>query len=131
LYPVRIGDAASGGVVAVTAEVEDMESVKAYLPDILHARVEDLASSQTVDEEITAHMRELESQLDTLQTLARETEAENAAALAEDVRQLCTRIRRDFIEIAYRQGLIDGTRLREVLTGVRASGDDEVPGASE
>jgi len=108
-----------------------MESVKAYLPDILHARVEDLASSQTVDEEITAHMRELESQLDTLQTLARETEAENAAALAEDVRQLCTRIRRDFIEIAYRQGLIDGTRLREVLTGVRASGDDEVPGASE
>ena len=131
MYPVRIGDAASGGVVAVTAEVEDMESVKAYLPDILHARVEDLASSQTVDEEITAHMRELESQLDTLQTLARETEAENAAALAEDVRQLCTRIRRDFIEIAYRQGLIDGTRLREVLTGVRASGDDEVPGASE
>jgi len=131
LYPVRIGDAAFGGVLAVTAEVEDMESVKAYLPDILHARVEDLANSQTVDEEITAHMRELESQLDTLQTLARETEAENAAALAEDVRQLCTRIRRDFIEIAYRQGLIDGTRLREVLTGIRASGDDGVPGASE
>ncbi|MGD9608880.1 MAG: hypothetical protein AB7U59_05700 [Desulfovibrionaceae bacterium] len=108
-----------------------MESVKAYLPDMLHARIEDLVNSQTADEEITTHMRELESQLDTLQALAREAEAENAATLAEDVRQLCTRVRRDFIEIAYRQGLIDGTRLREVLTGVRASGGDGEPGASE
>lgn len=109
-----------------------MESVKAYLPDLLHARVEDLVNGQTVDEEITAHMRELENQLDTLQSLAREPEAENAAALAADVRQLCARIRRDFAEIAYRQGLIDGTHLREVVgDDLGTSGGDTPPGAPE
>ena len=60
-------------------------------------------------------MRELDNQLATLQALAREGEAETALAAAEGVSQLCARIRRDFVEMAYRQGVIDGMRLRDVL----------------
>lgn len=92
-----------------------MESMKACLPDMLHARIEDIVNAQTVDEEITTHMRELDNRLEALQALAREGEAETAQTLAEDVQSLCSRIRRDFVAMAYRQGLIDGARLREVF----------------
>jgi len=97
-------------------EVEDMETMKACVPDLMHSRIEDIVNAQTVDEEIVAHMRELDSRLEALQALARDGEAETARGLAEEVQSLYSRIRRDFVAMAYRQGLIDGGRLREIFS---------------
>jgi len=93
-----------------------METMKACVPDLMHSRIEDIVNAQTVDEEIVAHMRELDSRLEALQALARDGEAETARGLAEEVQSLYSRIRRDFVAMAYRQGLIDGGRLREIFS---------------
>lgn len=90
--------------------------MKACLPDMISTRIDDILNAQTVDEEIVAHMRELSGQLEALRALAREDAFETAASLAEDVLSLCSRIRRDFVAMAYRQGLQDGGRLREVFS---------------
>jgi hypothetical protein len=92
-----------------------MEAMKAYLPDLIHARIDDLVNAQTIDEEVIAHMRELENRLEALRALAREEDFETAGLLAADVQQLCDRIRRDFVDMAYRQGLLDGGQLRELF----------------
>lgn len=92
-----------------------MEDVKTCLPDLLQSRVDELVDVQAMDEETRAHMRDLAGRLEDLTALAREDAAETALTLAEEVRQLCARIRRDFVTMAYRQGMRDGTRLREVL----------------
>lgn len=92
-----------------------METMKACVPDLLHARIEDILNAQTVDEEIVAHMRELDSRLGELQALARDGEADTALGLAEEVQSLSARIRRDFVAMAYRQGIIDGGQLREIV----------------
>lgn len=110
----------SGGVALPSPdqgmEVEDMENMKACVPDLLHARIEDILNAQTVDEEIVAHMRELDSRLAALMDLAREGEADTASGLAEEVQSLSSRIRRDFVALAYRQGLVDGGQLREIFS---------------
>jgi hypothetical protein len=106
-----------------------MESMKACLPDMIHARIDDLVNAQTIDEEITAHMRELDNRLEALLALARDGEVETAGALAEEVQQLSDRIRRDFVALAYRQGLIDGGRLREIFLDQppKAAGEPAAP----
>lgn len=98
-----------------------METMKVCLPDLLSSRIEDIVNAQTVDEEIVAHMRELDSRLEALKALARDDTAETARSLAEDVQNLCSRIRQDFVAMAYRQGLLDGGRLRELFAGETAS----------
>lgn len=103
-----------------------METMKACLPDLIQARIDDLVNAQTIDEEITAHMRELEGRLEALRAMAGDEAFDAAGLLAADVQQLCDRIRRDFVAMAYRQGLIDGTRLREVVVDA-ADGTDSPP----
>ena len=107
-------------------EVEDMETMKACVPDLLHARIEDILNAQTVDEEIVAHMRELDSRLGALQSLARDGETDTALGLAEEVQSLSARILRDFVAMAYRQGLIDGGQLREIFARDPAKGPETV-----
>lgn len=101
-----------------------METMKAYLPDMIQARIDDLVNAQTVDEEITAHIRELANRLEALLELARQSQAETADALAAEVQQLGDRIRRDFVAMAYRQGLLDGGRLRELFLQQPAAPDE-------
>lgn len=93
-----------------------MENSKACLPDVIQSRIEDLVNGQTVDEEIVAHMDELSSRIGELSALAREDSAEQARQLGEDIEHLCTRIRRDYVAIAYRQGVADGERFKQVVT---------------
>lgn len=101
-----------------------METMKACLPDLIQARIDDLVNAQTIDEEITAHIRELDNRLEALRTLAGDEAFEAAGLLAADVQQLCDRIRRDYVAMAYRQGLIDGSRLREVILDPSLLGAD-------
>lgn len=101
-----------------------METMKACLPDLIQARIDDLVNAQTIDEEITAHMRELEGRLEKLRALAGDDAFDAAGLLAADVQQLCDRIRRDFVSMAYRQGLIDGSRLRELVLDQPGDGPD-------
>ncbi|MEA4857077.1 hypothetical protein [Solidesulfovibrio sp.] len=92
-----------------------MESIKASLPDIIQTRIEDLFNAQTTDEEMAAHIKELGCRIGELEALASGEGDEKVRQLAEDVQRLCDRIRHDFVAIAYRQGLVDGMRLNELL----------------
>ncbi len=94
-----------------------MEYSKACLPDVIQSRIEDLVNGQTVDEEIATHIRELGARIDALEGLAREGAEEEACRLGEDISRLCARIRRDYVSIAYRQGVADGARFRRVAEG--------------
>jgi ABC-type ATPase with predicted acetyltransferase domain len=94
-----------------------MESIKASLPDLIQNRIEDLVNGQTTDEEMAAHIKELGCRIAALEALAAGGEAEQARQLAEDVQRLCERIRRDYVAIAYRQGLVDGMRLDKLVAG--------------
>ena len=93
-----------------------MENTKACLPDVIQSRIEDLVNGQTMDEEIVAHMEELGSRIAELAALAREDATEQAKQLGEDIEHLCARIRRDYVVIAYRQGVADGERFKEIVT---------------
>ena len=93
-----------------------MEFIKAHLPEIVQSRVEDLINVQTTDEEMSAHMQELEARIASLEALAREEGAEEARRLVEGIERLCDRIRRDYIAIAYRQGIVDGARFKYLST---------------
>ncbi len=95
-----------------------METIKATLPDLIHSRIEDLVNGQTMDEEMVAHMKELDGRIWALEALAREGEGDKAKGLAEDIQNLCARIRRDYVAIAYRQGLVDGTRLKRLVADI-------------
>ena len=92
-----------------------MENTKACLPDVIQSRIEDLVNGQTMDEEIIAHMDELGSRIAELVALAREDAAEQARQLGEDIEQLSVRIRRDYVAIAYRQGVADGERFKQIV----------------
>ncbi|MHC1789276.1 hypothetical protein [Solidesulfovibrio sp.] len=94
-----------------------MEVCKAHLPELVHSRIEDLVNVQTVDEEMAVHMKELEARLAALEALAREDAAEEARLLVEDVERLFDRIRRDYVAIAYRQGLVDGAGVKKLVAG--------------
>ncbi len=93
-----------------------MESIKASLPDIIQTRIEDLFNAQTTDEEMAAHIKELGCRIGELEALAAGLGDEKAHQFAADVQRLCDRIRHDFVAIAYRQGLVDGMRLNELLS---------------
>lgn len=92
-----------------------MESIKALLPDMIQSRIDDLVNAQTSDEEMTAHMKELGCRIAELEALAN-GDNEQVRQLAEDVQMLCDRIRRDFVAMAYRQGLVDGMRVTDLVT---------------
>lgn len=89
-----------------------MESIKACLPDMIQTRIEDLVNAQTVDEELAAHMTELGCRIAELEALACGDASEQVRQLAENIQHLCDRIRRDYVAIAYRQGLVDGVRFK-------------------
>lgn len=93
-----------------------MESIKALLPDMIQSRIDDLVNAQTTDEEMTAHMKELGCRIAELEALASGETDEQVRQLAEDVQVLCDRIRRDYVSIAYRQGLVDGMRITELAS---------------
>uniref|UniRef100_I2Q1A3 Uncharacterized protein n=1 Tax=Desulfovibrio sp. U5L TaxID=596152 RepID=I2Q1A3_9BACT len=93
-----------------------MESIKACLPDMIRSRIEDLIDAQTVDEEMAARMNELGSLMAELRELAGGQENERLRQLAEDIPQLCDRIRRDYVAMAYRQGLVDGVRVKQTVS---------------
>jgi len=92
-----------------------MESIKACLPDVIQTRIEDLVNAQTVDEEMDAHMKELGCRIADLEALACGDANEQVRQLAEDIQRLCDRIRRDYVAIAYRQGLVDGMRFKQTV----------------
>lgn len=62
-----------------------MEFIKAHLPEIVQSRVEDLINVQTTDEEMSAHVQELEARIASLEALAREEGAEEARRLVEEL----------------------------------------------
>ena len=50
-----------------------------------------------------------------LETLARTESADAARQLVEDVERLIDRIRRDYVAIAYRQGVVDGAGFKKLV----------------
>lgn len=96
-----------------------MKNIKACLPDIIQTRVDDLTDAQVLDEEIQTHMRELSSRIVDLEALVGEADKERALQFADDIKLLCARIRRGFVDMAYRQGLADGM----AVAGVVISGE--------
>jgi len=94
-----------------------MEFIKAHLPEMVQARVEDLINVQTTDEEMADHMKELEARIAALEALARDDGVEEARRLAEGIERLGDRIRRDYIAIAYRQGVVDGANFKQLVSG--------------
>jgi hypothetical protein len=101
-----------------------MESVKACLPDLIQTRIDDLVNAQTTDEEMVAHMQEMDSRLSELTALVREGTEEEASHLAEDIGRLCNRIRSDYVAIAYRQGVVDGARFKRIVAEYTEKTDD-------
>ena len=94
-----------------------MEVLNAHLPELVQSRIEDLVNVQTVDEEMAAHMKELEARLAALEALARPEAGDDARQLVEDVERLIDRVRRDYVAIAYRQGVVDGAGFKKVVAG--------------
>lgn len=92
-----------------------MEVLNAHLPELVQSRIEDLVNVQTVDEEMATHMKELGASLAALEALARTEAADEARQLVEDVERLIDRIRRDYVAIAYRQGVVDGAGFKKLV----------------
>jgi len=107
----------ANGRPLTAARGEDMEFIKAHLPEMVQARVEDLINVQTTDEEMADHMKELEARIAALEALARDDGVEEARRLAEGIERLGDRIRRDYIAIAYRQGVVDGANFKQLVSG--------------
>ena len=97
-----------------------MEVLNEHLPELVQSRIEDLANVQTVDEELATHMKELGAGLAALEALARDEAAGEARQRVEDVERLIDRIRRDYVAIAYRQGVVDGAGFKKLVTGTDA-----------
>ncbi|MHC1710957.1 MAG: hypothetical protein AB9872_02215 [Solidesulfovibrio sp.] len=102
-----------------------MEDIKACLPDLIQTRIDDLVNAQTMDEEMVAHMQDMDCRISDLAALVREGTEEQASQLAGDIQRLCDRIRSDYVAIAYRQGVVDGVRLNRIVAE-----DDEKTAAS-
>ena len=100
-----------------------MEVLNAHLPELVQSRIEDLVNVQTVDEEMATHMKELEARLVALEALTRTETADEARQLVEDVERLIDRIRRDYVAIAYRQGVVDGAGFKKLVAEDGAPAD--------
>ncbi|WP_075353835.1 hypothetical protein [Desulfovibrio sp. DV] len=92
-----------------------MEDCKAHLPELVQSRIDDLVNVQGVDGELAVHMKELEARMVALEALAREEAGEEARVLVEDMERLIDRIRRDYVAIAYRQGVVDGADFKKLV----------------
>lgn len=92
-----------------------MDSMKAVLPDMITARVEDLYNAQLSDEEVLAHMADMKLKADRLLELASGEDREAAAGLMQELIDLSHRVRRSYVDMAYRQGLRDGYHLQSAL----------------
>jgi hypothetical protein len=92
-----------------------MDSMKAVLPDVVNARVEDLYNAQLSDEEVLAHMADMKRKAERLLELAAEEHREETAGLLQELVDLSHRIRRSYVDISYRQGLRDGFQMQSTL----------------
>lgn len=95
-----------------------MDQLKATLPDVIQSRVEDLLHAQLSDEEQTARLRESWTRMESFLALLPEELREEASAILADFTELADRTRRDFVDMAYRQGLRDGSQIRELTRDV-------------
>jgi hypothetical protein len=94
-----------------------MEVSKAFLPELVQSRIDDLVNVQGIDGELAVHMKELEARMAALEELSREEVREDARLLVEDMERLFDRIRRDYVAIAYRQGIVDGADFKKLVAG--------------
>ncbi|OLN29235.1 hypothetical protein DVDV_1233 [Desulfovibrio sp. DV] len=85
------------------------------MPELVQSRIDDLVNVQGVDGELAVHMKELEARMVALEALAREEAGEEARVLVEDMERLIDRIRRDYVAIAYRQGVVDGADFKKLV----------------
>ncbi|KUG28454.1 hypothetical protein ASZ90_001695 [hydrocarbon metagenome] len=92
-----------------------MDSMKAVLPDMVTARVEDLYNAQLSDEEVLAHMADMKLKAARLLELASGENREAAAGLLQELIDLSHRVRRSYVDMAYRQGLRDGYQMQSAL----------------
>ncbi len=92
-----------------------MDTLKAILPDMIKARVEDLFNAQLSDEEVLAHMADMKNKSDRLQELVAEEHRDEASDVLRELVELAHRVRRSYVDMAYRQGLRDGHDLKTVL----------------
>jgi hypothetical protein len=92
-----------------------MDSMKAVLPDMINARVEDLYNAQLSDEEVLAHMADMQRKAEHLLELASEENRESAALVMQELIELSHRVRRSYVDMSYRQGLRDGFQLQTDL----------------
>ncbi|NDY55347.1 hypothetical protein G3N56_01125 [Desulfovibrio sulfodismutans] len=92
-----------------------MDSMKAVLPDMINARVEDLYNAQLSDEEVLAHMADMQRKAEHLLELASEENRESAALVLQELIELSHRVRRSYVDMSYRQGLRDGFQLQTDL----------------
>ena len=94
-----------------------MDTCKAHLPELVQSRIDDLVSVQGLDGELAIHLKELQDSLAALEALAREDAGEAARGLVEDMERLIDRVRREYVSLAYRQGLVDGAGFRRMVAG--------------
>lgn len=92
-----------------------MDSMKAILPDMINARVEDLFNAQLSDEEVLAHMADMQRKVEHLLELASEENREASALLLQELIELSHRVRRSYVDMSYRQGLRDGFQMQTDL----------------
>lgn len=92
-----------------------MDALKSVLPDMVGTRVDDLYNAQLSDEEVLAHMADMKKHADLLLEMTPEDRREQAAAVLQELFDLAQRVRRSYVELAYRQGLHDGFQLQSHL----------------
>ena len=92
-----------------------MDSMKAVLPDMVSSRVEDLYNAQLSDEEVLAHMADMKVHADRLLDMVPGERRDEADAVLREIFDLGQRVRRSYVELAYRQGLRDGFQMQSHL----------------
>lgn len=94
-----------------------MDTCKAHLPELVQSRIDDLVNVQGLDGELAMHLTELKDSLTALEALAREDAGEAARDLVEDMERLIDRVCREYVSLAYRQGVVDGAGFRRMVAG--------------
>jgi hypothetical protein len=92
-----------------------MDPINATLPDVVNARVDDLYNARPPDAEVLAHMDDMKAKAGRLLELAADGHRDEAAEVMRELLELAHRVRRSYVELAYRQGLRDGLDLRSVV----------------
>jgi hypothetical protein len=92
-----------------------MDAMKAVLPDMVSSRVEDLYNAQLSDEEVLAHMADMKVHADRLLDMVPGERREGADAVLREIFDLAQRVRRSYVDLAYRQGLRDGFQMQSHL----------------